>query len=375
MFKLIDKYIGIPLVFLMGLLGRAMPDLDPSKDCRRILIIKTSALGDTILLMPVLKAIRKTFSRAKILVLATERNKDILSHCPYIDDLIIMEVRKLVNPFYLSKIIFKTRKFKPDLSIDFDQWIRLSALLSFFSGAKRKIGFKTKGQARHYLYTDFVELKSNQHKFQCFIDLVHILGAKVDNRKIDIYPGVHGEYEAGELLNKFGLSSSGLIIGIHPGCGRKGLMRAWPEEKYIDLIKMIKREYPAEIILTGSAEEYDLCKNISNNFSQGVYNSVGRISLSGLIYLLNNFKVFISSNNGIMHLAAALNVPLIALHGPTNPKGWGPLSNNAVIIKSDMECSPCLDLGFEYGCNDCRCMKLISVDTVFKEVKNSLKIK
>jgi len=372
MFKLIDKYIGIPVVFVLGIINKLFPKRRYPETYERILIIKTSALGDTVILLPVLKAIRKRYPQAKISMIATARNMDVLKNDPNIDSLLLLDIKKLGNPFYLLGNIFKIRKLKPDLAIDFDQWLRFSALLSYFSGAKRRIGFRTKGQSKHCLFTDSVGHKRDQHEIECFVDLVKPLGAMVEARKPEIFCSPQGLSEAEEKISDLGINADELMIGIHPGCGKKSWRKAWPAGHYIELIKRIKKDFSAQIILTGAKDESDLCRTISENFTEGVHDLADRISFDGLICLIKKFKLLVLANNGVMHLAASMDVPLIALHGPPDPRRWGPLSEKATVIKSDMDCSPCHYLGFEYKCRGNKCMESIAVDRVFQEVKKKL---
>lgn len=258
MFKFIDKYIGIPLVFLLGVLYKITPHKTICPAPGRILIIKTSALGDTVLLMPVIKAMRETYKDSKITMIVTAKNYNVLRHFPYVDGLFVLEIKKLINPLYLIEVVLKIREFKPDIAIDFDQWLRLSPILAYFSGAKKRLGFKTKGQSRHYLYTDYVEHNKEEHESQCFVNLVRLLGVGVKNKKIELFTGVSDKDEAEHLLHRISLGQSDLIIGIHPGCGKKGEMRAWPAENYVELIKNIRKRFSAKIILTGTSEEYNL---------------------------------------------------------------------------------------------------------------------
>jgi ADP-heptose:LPS heptosyltransferase len=91
--------------------------------------------------------------------------------------------------------------------------------------------------------------------------------------------------------------------------------------------------------------------------------------LNKLIALLSLAHLVVSGNNGVMHIAAALQKPQVALHGPTNSRKWGPLNPKAVVIRSSCPDCPCLDLGFEYHRTDGFCMEQISVEEVFQAAK------
>ena len=104
-------------------------------------------MGDTILMVPALRALRQAYPKAVIKIIVTSINREILADCPYVDELIYLDLENILkNPLRLHRFIRKLRKEKFDLALDFDQWLRLSPLLAFFSGAEQRVGFRTAGQ-------------------------------------------------------------------------------------------------------------------------------------------------------------------------------------------------------------------------------------
>ena len=156
---------------------------------------------------------------------------------------------------------------------------------------------------------------------------------------------------------------------MFPG-GYKSHLKEWPQEYWIKIINFLtKRGF--HINLTGTLKDRKKALKIYNSCKRKNYITIsaGMLSLKETTLLLKRSKLVISVNTGIMHIAAALNCNLIALHGPTSSKRWGPLNKNAISIQSPIKCSPCLNLGFEYKCNKNKCMQAISPEIVINSIK------
>ena len=362
--KFIDRYLGIQLVWFLGLFANkktAVPSAPKS-----ILVIKLSALGDTILLVPVLRALRKKYPEAKISAVGTKINQDILKGCPYIDEVSVADLEKLCfNPFSIKRL-FSNKHF--DLALDFDQWTRISPLLAFLSKAKYRIGFNTEGQYRHYLYNHSVKHDRTKHELNCFFDIAIIVGAEDGDKKLEFWIDEASATNSHEKLLKLGIKEGESFVVFHPETPFHGGQRQWPAKNYIELGRMILQFNKYKIVIGGTEAERVQNDKIANALGPNAQ-VLTSVSLSEYAAVLAKSKMLICGNTGIMHLGAALNIPVIALHGPTDPKKWGPLGTNSRVVKSKLECSPCLYLGFEYGCRTNKCMQSISVEEVFKEIQ------
>ncbi|MDI6757794.1 MAG: glycosyltransferase family 9 protein, partial [Endomicrobiia bacterium] len=180
--KIIDFYIGVPLVWLLGFLCKKPATLDGA--FKKILLIKLSAMGDSVVLIPAVRALRKKFPDATITVICTKINKDIFQLCPYINKTIVFDVKKIINPFYSLKLFGKEHY---DAAIDFDQWLRVSPVLSFLSKAKIRLGFETDLQFRHYSYTHPVKHSKDRHELECFFDIIRPLSVESSDDKLEFW--------------------------------------------------------------------------------------------------------------------------------------------------------------------------------------------
>jgi len=379
-FVFLDKYFGILICLVIkGNLFIRNFFLNILKICKKIykkknpkiLIIKLSALGDTVLLIPVIKEIRNNYTNSHITMIYTSINKDVVLNIPYLNESILFDFKKFIkNPIYFFIFIFELYKKSFDISIDFDQWLRISAILSFFSGAKQRIGFNTKGQFKHFIFTNSIKHNREKHEINCFFDLIKVIGVKKENKELEFFLNSDILLNAKNILSTLGIDiTKDKFIVFHPSVPTHGLQRHWPVEYFIELALKIIERYNYKILITGfvflKKEQKEKFLKFKNNINSKIY-FCPDVSLKILAAILNFSKLVLCSNTGIMHIACAVKSCVIGLHGPTDPNKWGPLGKNTYIIKSNLSCSPCLYLGFEYRCKTNKCMQAITVEEVFE---------
>ncbi len=348
--KILDHHIGIPLCILLGGFSARAPVRHHPP--RRILLIQLSAIGDTILTIPTVRAIRHHFPNAHLAMIASSINLQYLEHCPYIDQRIPCRLEELIiSPQRFARFFRALRRQKFDWAIDFEHWPRLSVLVAYGSGASRRIGFRATGQHRHYLFTDVVEHLPGRHEVVNFLEIARQLGCSLKGTDLEVWLGAKDWEWASTFLNEAGVDRERPIVAIHPEAGRRGEpRRRWPHERFVLVADALVERYHAQIILTGAPSEIKLSQQIASETCSPCTVAAGQTHLNQLAALFANADLVICGNCGPMHLAAATGTPVIALHGPTNPTQWGPWGTNHTTIQVDLPCSPCLNLGFEYGC-------------------------
>jgi heptosyltransferase III len=373
--RILDRCIGIALVALLGLFSKLFSKRAAAAktEFKRILVIKLAMMGDTILLLPAIRALRERFPASGITMICTSINKSIVEDWNCIDGYMIFDFKKtLKNPLSLLAFLKRLRSQKYDLVIDFEEWIRVTALFSYFSGAPRRIGFKTKNQFRHYIVTDAVPHRRECHEVDCFNELAESAGAKVADNSL-VLPIKDGSRKIIQnILAGEGIDPGEKFVLIHPGCGDNGRLREWGEERFGKLIDYLQEKYSRKVVLTGSREEVSTAKKVFEHAKHNFVNLAGKTGLKELFALIDMAELVICGNTGIMHAAAALGRPLIAIHGPTDPRRWGPTNKNSLVVRRELDCSPCLYLGFEYGCSEKKCLNEISERMVFDAVDKFL---
>lgn len=371
----IDRYIGIGIEFILlffdkikkFLINKKFENFDKVL-VNKILVIKLTMIGDTILLYPAVKALKEKFRNAKIKFLCSRINYEIVKMwnlVDVVDEVIVFEFDKIFkNPLVILRQFFKLWREKFDLGVDFEQWFRITSIIAFIT-SKYKIGFRTPRQLRHYLFNKYIWHIKDKHEVECFCDIVRSLGAIVEDKNLFIIIDDTAKQKIKRTLYFKNIVEKKFII-IHPGCGIHGFYREWDVEKYAEIAEYIISKYKYSVVLTGSKDDIKKITsfekiNIPNEF---FLNLIGKTTIQELIALVSMAKFVICGNTGVLHIAAALGIPTVAIHGPTNPKKWGPWGKGHIVVQSNLDCIPCSYLGFEYGCKKRKCLKAISIDDV-----------
>lgn len=341
---------------------------------KRILIIKPSSLGDIIHTLPLLYAVRKGFPDSPISWLLKKEWAPLLRLSPYVDE-VLDPVFSIGN---LSEIIRCARGKAGVLGYDggFDiaidaQCLLRSAVLTCFS--RKRVGFKSGREASPLFYNVLVET-THMHAVERYMDIARKLECYTDSRDftLNIPQGVEERVE--DILSSHHLAGAKRkkrLIAVNPNA--RWETKRWPLEKFQQLIGLLTERNFSIIILGGSSErEYSGKlglgmgggRSSQENGSQ-VINLTGELSLPELTGLLREVDLFITNDTGPMHIAAAVNTPVVAIFAATDPEKTGPYTNNAQVVQSSRVCAPC----FKKKCPDnMECMAEIKVEEVFDAV-------
>ncbi len=374
LFRIFDKYFGIPIVILMALFLKRKRRL-PIENVKKILFIKLAAIGDSILLIPTLRKLKQAFPNSEITFICTKINYAVAMKTPYIDNVIEIDVHGyLRKPWKFLEFIKQLRKVKYEILIDGGQWERINAIMAMLSKADYSVGFKTEHQMKHFGYDSVVSHTRTKHELETFLDLLVPLGINItdEDKKLEYFLND----EDFNFANKFWLEHSledKIVICLHPGCGENGRPREWAVENYISLgRRLVGFDDNVRILITGAKLEEDRCREIHEGIGKNSINTAGMYPLDNVVALVRKSKLIVCSNTGMLHIASCVGTKTMGLHGPTNPVKWGSYNKNAVLIQSDKFCSPCLYLGHDYGCQAPQCMAHISVDDVFIYIRKAL---
>ncbi len=379
-FRFFDRYLGIPLVLFLALFTRRKRRL-PIEDIQNILFIKLAAIGDGILLIPTLRKLKSSFPNAKISFMCSDINLSVIEKIPYVDKIINCRVYDFMkNPINFVRFVKSLRKTKYEVVIDAGQWERINSLITIFAKRDYSIGFRTKGQWKHVVNDAVIAHSRTKHEVENFMDLLMPLG---------IVP-VSGEYDFDDLQLEFFLKpehrsfrdkfwaehnlNDKTVICFHPGCGENGKPREWALENYTAVAKRLHdSDKNIVILITGTDFERYLCDPLYEAASDFSINTAGKFTLEETAALVERANLMLCSNTGILHVSTCVGTRTIGLHGPTNPVKWGAYNKKAITIQSSKFCSPCLYLGHDYGCNKPTCMKEITSDEVYLEIRKALK--
>ena len=373
-FRFFDRYLGIPILILIATFLKRKKRL-PIENIRKILVIKLAALGDSILMIPMLRTLKNSFPDSEITFVCSYINEEIVRKIPFVDKMIDCNVHSfLKNPIGFFKFISKIRQNDYDIVIDAGQWERINSIITAFVKNNCSIGFKTEKQYKHFIYDRVVIHEDNIHELENFLSLLTPLGVNINenDKKLEYFLSNENRKFADRFWKENDLENRSVIC-FHPGCGENGRPREWSENNYIELGKRLL-DYNESIclLITGSPREVEKCNNIASGIKKNIINVAGRFLLDDVVALVEKVILIVCSNTGMLHIASCVGTKTMGLHGPTNPTKWGAYVKNSVLIQSDKVCSPCLSLGHEYGCKIWPCMGHISVDDVFIHIRKVL---
>src|SRR3989338_1285555 len=194
--RVLDRYIGILLLFFLSIIK---PSNKRRQGMQSILVIKIGTIGDTLLLVPVLKAIKDVYPEAFLTVIGSKSNYEVLNRYSFIDSLKIFEVAKVIQePSYFLRFVKDLNSKEYDVVIDFEPWPRISAILAFFVKTGYKIGFKAKGQFKHFVFDTAVLHSPVKHEIENYISLVGAIDVSVSDRNLE-FP----IFDAEKALSKY----------------------------------------------------------------------------------------------------------------------------------------------------------------------------
>ncbi len=349
--RFLDRYVGIPLVMLLGMLSRKRRSVPES--IRTICLFKEVSIGDTILLAGPLRDLRKAFPQARILLFAGPSNLAAARMLPCVDEVVLVPV---TSPM---KGIREIRKHKIDVWLDFGQWERINSVFAWLSKARFKVGFRTQGQFRHFTYDRAVPHRADQHEVDNYRDIIRAIGINASEpTRID--------------PSKLSSPVQGRFVVFHAWpSGMKSHLREWSSDKWVELAGKVQ-DCGFTVVLTGSSADAPRTAELERQIGGNVVNRAGLDNLEALRSLLGKATAVVSVNTGVMHLAAALGTPTIALNGPTSELRWGPHGPFACSVSVPPPLGGYLNLGFEYEGQFAESMSLIHVDAVWKLLRLQL---
>lgn len=327
---------------------------------KKILIIKITAIGDVILSVPSIKAIRNSFPEAFISVLVGVESRRVLKKCPYIDEVILYDRKgKDKGLKGLLKISSVVRRKAFDMSIDL-QNNRASHLIAWmgaiprrFGYSNRKIGFLINNKLK-YLN---IGAGPVEEQFRILKKAgINTIGA---SKRMEIWPGKEDFSYIEKVLKDEWVRENQVVVGMNIGGSWK--TKRWPLKCFAKLSDMLAAK-DVRVIITGSEGESDLAAELSQLARAKIINAAGRTNVTQLAALIKKCKVYVTSDSAPMHIASAMGTDFIALFGPTDPRRHFEPVDKGVIIKKEVNCGPC----YKSVCNKNTCMRKISVEEVYR---------
>lgn len=375
--KLIDRYLGIPLLYLVrggkALFARRRAD---SVKVEKILMIKLWGIGNLVMILPLIRAVRRQHPHAVIHFLTLAHNAEMLKHVPSLDRVITFEPAGMVSTLLdLLRTTRSLRASKYDLVLDFEQFLKISPLMAGLSQAAQAIGFRTEGQARHLLFNVKVPYRKDRHMSLTFGDIVRSAGISTDGLPpVEVPRSQEASMHAEEIMNLLP-EGNGPVVALHVGSGDNFPGRRWPVEQFADLARRLTRELGARCVVTGTASEQDLAKQCISKAGVPLLDATGRLDIMPFIEFLDRVDLLVTNDTAPAHISSALGVPVVAIYGPNTPDLYGPLHMESRVLYHRLPCSPCLT-NLNAKTSRCRipsCILEITTDQVFDAAEDLLR--
>ncbi|MDP8260443.1 MAG: GT4 family glycosyltransferase PelF [Candidatus Gygaella obscura] len=335
---------------------------------KRIIVIKLTALGDVILAVPSLRAIKKKFKNHTITCLVNKNFSSLLWDCPYVDDLIVDDKDIQHKGFFgLLRLAKKIIYYRFDISIDLQNNKR-SHLLSFLGIIAERYGFFIKRKLS-FLINRTVSLPQQvEHPVRHQLNVLRLLDIKDMDDSLELWVNKDAKKLMNSFLEKHWLTEDQKLIGINIGASSRWKSKCWPSANIVKLCDMLKTKN-MRVVFTGTKADLAIAQEVTarlKDFKPII--ACGQTNLAQLIALVDRCSVLISGDSAPIHIASSLNVPFVALFGPTDPSKHLHPKGKYRLLRKEVPCSPC----YRSKCKKNICMKLITSKEVFEKVEELL---
>jgi lipopolysaccharide heptosyltransferase I len=344
-------------------------------DFSRTLIIKPSSMGDIVQALPVLTALREAHPEAHVAWLVARPFAGLLEGHPRLNELILFD-RHRFGQLATSvgatgdflKFLEDLRRRKFTLTIDLQGLFR-SGFLSSVTGAPDRVGFKAAREMAGLFYTLKVSTLGEVHAVDRYMAMARALGL-AEPKATDHLP-VHEEARAAvrRRLAEEGVDAGEpvLVVSAHARWETK----QWPADRFAQVIALAHAKLGARAVLVGSGAAADLSRQVIQAATAArPVDWVNRTSLAELVALIADARAMVTNDSGPMHVAAAVNTPVVAIFGPTHPDRTGPYGPGHRVISQQAACSPCFrrQCLFANGPQALCCMKNVAAEEVARHL-------
>lgn len=313
----------------------------------KILFITLSNIGDVVLTLPVLDALRGAYPQAKVTCLVGPRAAELFSSNLHIHETIIYD--KYAPLSGKKKLFQRLKKEKFDIVVD----LRNTLFGALLRAEKKTSPFKTiPKNIRHML---------DRHLYK-----INNLKLNIDNVKAhSLWISPEDQKHVEQLLSEHGIRESERIVVISSGA--RSHVKRWAKEKFAELIPLLEQEFKAKIILVGDKDDANINQYINDHLKSPVSDLSTVLSLTQLAALLKKAFLVITNDSAVLHLSSYLNRPTVAVFGPTDDLKYGPWSDNSLVVKKELFCRPCAKAQCRFGTLEC--MKIIKPSDVLEAAK------
>ncbi|MBI5888717.1 MAG: lipopolysaccharide heptosyltransferase II [Deltaproteobacteria bacterium] len=354
------------------------------KEIKRILVRAPNWIGDAVMCLPAVAALKAAYPDAEITALTRGRAVPVFENNPAIAEVMEYDAngrhKGVTGRLRLRKEI-KARGF--DMAVLFQNAFD-AAFVSFISGIPERIGY-VRDLRRRFLTRPVAATAEIKKRHQVFYYLNIIKELDAAEASKPPTPVIRLKDEeirwADEFLRQNGIKKEaeppegaqplqGALIGAAPGASY-GPAKRWPAAGFAEVLRRLSEEYNGVPVIFGGVDDAGACRDAAELIAGRVINLAGRTTLRQCMALLSRLKVFVTNDSGLMHVAAALGVPTVAVFGSTDAALTGPVGRAARVVEKKIECAPCFKRECAYG--HYRCLKGVDAADVIKAARSLLK--
>ncbi|MCL4523321.1 MAG: lipopolysaccharide heptosyltransferase II [Acidobacteria bacterium] len=342
----------------------------------KILIRVPNWVGDAVMCIPALEAIRARWPDPEIALLGREWVSGIFQGQPWANRVLVFEHTRRHRGFFgLERLAREIRKERFDIAVLLQNAFQ-AAWLAWRAGVPQRIGYARDG--RSWLLTKAIPVpktgETPAHESYYYLELLRRAGwmeklPALERIRLHVPPEAMGRAE--EFLDRAGVPGAPRMVRVAMAPGAAyGSAKCWPVERYAALADRLIAEFGADVILFGSAAEREVTGKIAAGMKRKAVQLAGETQIAELPALFASCDLFVGNDSGAMHVAAAVGLPVVAVFGPTDPEGTAPMTPRRTLVQQKVECSPC----FLRHCPiDHRCMTRVEVEAVYSAAREWIK--
>jgi len=332
---------------------------------KKILMRGPNWVGDAVLAIPAMKAVRQRYPDSEITLLVRPWVAGVFTSAPFIDR-VWSEPRPAGFADWM-RISRSIREKRFDVALLFPNSFE-SAAMVFLGRVPQRVGYATDG--RGWLLTQSLRpSKEKRHQIHYYLDLASAVSATVGDPSIEIEASPEEKQQARKILAASGIAPGRNFLVLNPGAAY-GSAKRWGEDRFAEAGDALASELGFDVAIIGSEKERSIAERVQNLMKTRVAVLNGRTSLETLIGVISESSLVLTNDSGPMHISAALGVPTVAVFGPTEHFATGPYGPRARIVREPVDCSPCM-------LRDCpidhRCMTRVSARAVANAARELLK--
>ncbi len=390
----LDGILGPPLCVIMSAFRFVNAPMPQDRSPKSIAFIKLGEQGSTVLAIPAIEEAVLRVGRENTYFVVFSENRKILDVLGMIPSENVLEIKTSSLLAFLKSVCSVSlflRRAELDAAIDLDFFARSSAMLTWMSGARWRVGLHSyfgEGPFRGWLMTHRPRYNPHIHTRRLFHALVKALdqppslfpawedpGSLPPPRQLIISDEALTSIRS-KLLEKLRGTELPSLILLNANCSDMIPLRRWASDRFVELARRVLKSHPkAAVVFTGAPVESEQARLLAEEVgSDRCLSLAGKTSLPELFALYSVAQALVTNDSGPAHFASLTSVKIITLFGPETPNLFGPVSEGAISITAGLPCSPCVSAQNNRlsACKNNLCMQAISVDRVFAEVEKIL---